>query len=391
MVKNKKVNGAHLALITLIAALIASTQPFFLWNVEIGYVIALSSLFFVLWDSNVFRKSQRLLSFILLFIFYFIAAVHTYKINIFGSVFYFIPLFFYFVKDEYWIYVYKKFLLFYTITLIPSLIVYYMVVWGEIDLPHTIIPPLNINKSHDYLAYPFLVIPDQLLSFRFSGYYDEPGVIGTISGTLFVVNKCQLKNWKDWILLISGIFSFSLFFYGLIILYVLLFGSFKYRLFLGIFLFISISLLIGTDNPFNNLIIERLDVDEGDNLSRLTRTDLFFDDFYKKFVHSDKFWYGYGNTYSETVANPSGASYKDLIVDFGIIMFFFYLIALFLYYLSFKLKLKTVLLLLMLMLANIYQRPFVFSLVYIFLLVLPPAIFKANEQCISNLSSSRVA
>ena len=381
MVKNHEAKKAHFPLIILLLVLIISTQPFYLWNVKIEYFVVSTIFIYVLYDFACYQNPKRMLSFLLLSIFYLTATFHTYHVNIFASLLYFfLPLLFYFVRDEHWIYVYKKYLLFYTITLVPSLVVYFLVVWGGIDLPHTIIPPLNEAKSYNYLAYPFLVVPDTLLSLRFMGYYDEAGVIGTISGTLFLINKCDLKKWENWILLISGIFSFSLFFYLLILVYVLLFGSLKTKLLSGTVFAVVVFYLIGTDNPLNNLIFERLNMDNSESLYRLTRTDMYFDDFYNRFINSDMLWFGYGNTYTQTVVNTSGASYKFLIVDFGIIMFMVYIVALVIYYSSFKLKFKQILLLIFLMMANVYQRPFIFSLAYIFLLVSPPSILKAEEN-----------
>lgn len=378
MVKNYKLKGSRFALIILIGILIANMQPYYLWNAPIGLIVSLGIFLFVLWDFNC--NPLRLFSYFLLFIFYFISSLYTYHVNLTGLFFYgLLPLSFYFINEKNWVYVFKKILLIYSLTLIPSLIVYFLVVWGNVDLPHSIIPPLNELKQHDYYSYPFLVTSDGLESFRFYGYFDEPGVIGTFSGTLFVINKCNLKDWKNWILLISGIVSFSLFFYLLIVIYVFLFSSLKSKLLLAIIMFAFVAVLIGTDNPFNDLIIQRLNFEEMDDLSRLTRTDSDFDNFYNKFVNSDMIWFGYGSTYSEKVANQSGASYKDIIVDHGIIMFIIYIVALFFYYLSYKLKYKQILFLLFIMSANIYQRPFIFALAYIFLLVSPPAVLKMME------------
>ena len=216
------------------------------------------------------------------------------------------------------------------------------------------------------------------MSLRFCGYFDEPGVIGTISGVLLAVNRCNLKDWKSWPLLISGIFSFSLFFYVFIAMYVILFAPIKYKILSGIAVAVAMAYLVTGDSVVSDLILSRLEIGDDGTIVGDNRTRWFFDSFYENFLHSDKLWFGYGKGYASTEADPGGASYKHLIVDFGIVMSVLYLLAFTLFYMSFRLKFKDFLFVMMIFFAVMFQRPIIFSYVYLFLLIIPPIILKHN-------------
>ena len=363
----------------------ASIPPFFFWNIS-AIVYVLSSLGFFLyglWEKP--KNEYWRISIFLFILFYSYASFNLYDgLNLTGKIWngyrLFISFAIFFISRENWTEIYKKFLLVYTLTLIPSLLVYFSAIWGGLNLSHTFIPPLNELKDHGYIAYPFMVISEGLDNFRFCGYYDEPGVIGTVSGVLLIVNQCQMRDWKNWILLISGVFSFSLFFYILLSLYVLFFGSMKMKIALVIFTAVVIAYLANSDNVFSNLILARLQMGDDGMLVGDNRTKAAFDHFYDKFLHSDKLWFGYGHLYCSKVADIGGQSYKHIIVDHGIIMSILYVVAFVFYYLSYNLKKKQLFFVLMILLSVLYQRPFITYLLYLFLMISPVAMVKTTFE-----------
>ena len=368
-----------------VVLMIASIPPFYFWNISnIVYVLSSIGFFFYgLWE-NPQNKCWNI-SLFFFFFFYLYASLNLYDgLNFTGKLWngyrLFISFAIFFISHENWTEIYKKFLLVYTLTLIPSLFVYFSTVWGGINLPHSFIPPLNVNKDYGYLAYPFMVIDDGFEKFRFCGYYDEPGVIGTISGVLLIVNQCKMGDWKNWILFISGVFSFSLFFYVLVSLYLLLYGEIKVKITLAVLIGLAITYLANSDNVFSNLILARIEIGDDGSFAGDNRTIATFEYFYDKFLRSDKLWFGYGHLYSSKVVDTGGQSYKHLIVDYGIIMSVLYVVAYVFYYLSYSLKKKHLFFVLMILLSVLYQRPFITYLLYLFLMVSPAAMVKATFE-----------
>jgi len=364
--------------------LIISVPPFYFWNMVpvLIFIKVLALLLFGLWELP--KTGLRRWAVFLLFVFYFYVSRHPYlsfnsigvlwrlcRITLLCTIFC--------IGSKNIFNIYKKFVIIYAIIMIPSLIEYFLVCWFHIPLSYSIILPLNEIKKYTYRAYNFMVVVGMWDYYRFCGYFDEPGVIGTISGVLLALNRFNMKDWKSWPILISGIVSFSLFFYVFIALYLLLFGKTRTKIIVGFSVFVVLMLTATSDTMFNELILERLKIDSGKWIGD-NRTKSVFDDFYVGFIHSDKFWFGYGDQFCSLVADSGGASYKHIIVDYGIIMSSVFFLAFFLYYTSYRLKVKNLLFSIMIFLTVLFQRPMVLSIVYLFLLVSPPAVFKHNED-----------
>lgn len=353
----------------LIVAIITSSFPFYIWGnsfFNIGLFLGYP-LSFLLWKRNV--EIKHVFVVVLFVCFYFYAFFFAQNLSFFGNILTLFPCCLFLIKDEYWCIIYRKYTFFFSVTLIPSLIVYFLVIWLNISLPYNVIEPINALKTYAYLAYPFCVIPDLAIeSFRFCGYYDEPGVIGTIAGVLLVTNNVNLKKWINWPILVAGIFSFSIYFYLLLLLYFFLFSSLKKKIIFLISLFLII-LPIKEDPLLDKFLFSRMEFEDGE-LSGDNRTSASFETWYQKYLNSNKLLEGYGRGKS-SIVDSGGASYKHLIVDYGIIAFFIYCFSFtLLYWNKFGFS-KNTLLLCVLFCSLIYQRPFVFSLVYLFLLISP--------------------
>lgn len=358
-----------------------SIPPFFFWSISsiISVIASFGFFFYGLWKKpqNQFRR----ISLFLFIIFYLYTSLNVYgQFNFVGRLWngyrLLITFTIFFISDENWTIIYKRFLTIYVVTLIPSLIVYFSAIWVGIDLPHTFLSPLNELKDHGYYAYPFMVISEGLENFRFCGYYDEPGVIGNISGVLLIVNRCNMRDWKNWILLISGIFSFSLYFYGIVSLYIFFFGSKEVKIALILLVVVAMTYLATSDNVFSNLILARLEMGDDGGLAGDNRTQESFNFFYKRFLDSDMLWFGYGQFYSSTVVDTGGQSYKHLIVDHGIIMSILYIVAFFFYYISYNVKKKHLMFLLLILFSILFQRPFILYILYLFLMISPAAMIR---------------
>ena len=104
-----------------------------------------------------------------------------------------IPILFYadrkFLTDAF-----EKFVYVFSITLAFSIIQFILVQILGISMPAKSIQPLNKAKQASYLAYTFYVTTNQWgadILPRFFGYYDEPGVVGTLSGLILMTRQSE--------------------------------------------------------------------------------------------------------------------------------------------------------------------------------------------------------
>lgn len=127
----------------------------------------------------------------------------------------------------------------------------------------------KVMKNENYMLYPFSValayMYEQDGFYRFIGFFDEPGLLGTVAFFLLATANYNIKNAKNTIILIAGLISLSLAFYVLTFIY-LFFCSFKqYKKILYLMFFAgSIYILSSISIPFNKAIGSRLHIVHSD-------------------------------------------------------------------------------------------------------------------------------
>lgn len=341
-----------------------SIPPYFLWQIENLKVYLL--LLFVAISFLICKKiSQSNLSFFLL-----IGTVYTFFSfrnggNIFGLLDAWLICFILLLPKDFLYRIFNKLIKLYAILLIPSIVIYILVIIFGFSLPHDIIQPLVKAKNYLYFQYPSLVVPNTLNEgfsyFRFHAWFDEPGVIGTISGIFLLINRINFKRWEFYPIIISGILSMSITFFILLFISIILFQPLKIKIIM-IVVFIVIGIYSSENGIIENLVFNRLTIENG-RLAGDNRTQGSMDNFMEEFWHSDKVLWGYGNNYSNVV-NFGGASYKDLIVDNGIFGFLIFCISsLFFAYINLRFS-KQFLIYIIIFGSIIYQRPFINHLIY---------------------------
>ena len=95
---------------------------------------------------------------------------------------------------------------------------------------------------------------------------------------------------------------------------------------------------------------------------------------------------GYGSGYASKVQYPGGASFRFILVDMGWPLSIIFCLGMLLYYKSVigkRAKYKDYLLAIIIFVGIMYQRPFIFNLFYVFLMIIP-------AHRISELSNDRV-
>jgi len=119
----------------------------------------------------------------------------------------------------------------YAFFLILGLFVYLLCLIGVV-LPWSSLTPISLTRADNgvfYRNYLFsLALSTEVFNagfgeiYRFASLYDEPGVVGTVSALLLVVSRFDLRSISSKIILISGLVSFSLAFYVLSGVYIIL-------------------------------------------------------------------------------------------------------------------------------------------------------------------------
>lgn len=353
--------------------LLLLTHPYFIWNRVSDLIILFVCVIISLGQISNIRDSKG--AAILLTGLYFILAFNS-NVNVFGFIALIsIPVIFY-IKKSFLIKVFNTYLFIFSITIIPSLFTFLLIILG-VDFSYNIIEPLNSLKEYNYAQYPFLVIPQNpnIVFPRFCGYYDEPGVVGTIAGVLLIAKRFNIKAKLNIPIFLAGLLSFSLYFYLLLIINIIIFEKTKFKIIATLLLLLTVSYTYNNEILYE-LLFKRLNYEEGAFMGN-NRSVEYFDTWYESFRYTNNYYWGIGDN-TNLKYNLGGASYKDIIVNFGIIYFITYMGAFCLFGLNLLRFSKQYLIYLVILFSVIYQRPFITSLFYIFLIFVP--IYILNEE-----------
>src|ERR1035437_6929063 len=295
------------------------TPPFYVWH-SISSLIFISICSLISLKHNKLNNQKHLLFFVVFFIIYLYFFIRS-EANIFGIITSLTILTLFIISNEFLNKIFKAYIQVFSISLIPSLIVFTIVYIFKIDLPHSYIEPLNPFKLYNYVQYPFLVQPNIViydLFPRYLGYYDEPGVIGTISGVILMSSGFNLKKKINIPIFIAGLLSFSFAFYLITLIYGIIFLRTKYKILLAI-VSIGIIILFTENKLLNTYVFSRFNFENG-KFAGDNRDDGNFETFYGHYSKSVDYYFGIGQKAS-SLNNKGGASYKDLIVSYGIFGF----------------------------------------------------------------------
>lgn len=346
------------------------TPPYYVWKAISPIVFVVLCILLTL--KHIKRNSLKHYVTFLFIIFIYIYIAFKSETNIFGIINLTGICTIFLISEQFLNNVFKNYISIYSISLIPSICVYFLVYVLGIDISYSHIEPLNHLKSYNYLQYPFLVQANNVINIilpQFFGYYDEPGVIGTVSGVILVSSRFNLKKMINIPVFIAGILSFSFAFYVIVLVYGLLFFKLKYKLLIAI-ITIGIVILFSENEILNNYVFNRFEYKDGKLVGDNRSMDKGFDSRYSQYMKSDDFYFGLGLKASQEF-NRGGASYKDLIISYGIITFIFFIsIFILLAFWRFQLKIEFLVYILIL-LAVLYQRPFISSYFYVFLIYAP--------------------
>lgn len=339
--------------------LFVMTNPFFFWFTPLK-TIAIILFYGVSFLHSAPIKKKYRIGLLLLTIFYFLVAIrYGLKLSMLYTMA--IPIVF-LINMSFLCRCFDKFIKILAVLLTISLVVYVMVAIVQMNLPHTHINPINSLKAEEGFSYDryFMLLVDATergVLTRFYGIYDEPGVVGTICSIILVSNQFAFKKNKYLIpIFLAGIFSFSLFFYIVSIVGVF----FNIRKSNIIYVLISIPIVLYALSFIPGveiLIYNRFLFEDGVWLGD-SRSTGNYEAWFNRFTKTADVWFGLGPG-ANLLHNKGGASYKDLIVNYGIVMFLMYILSLFILIIRTKSTLRDIIVASVIIFGYVFQRPFI--------------------------------
>lgn len=275
----------------------------------------------------------------------------------------------------------------FVIVLLVSLPFWILFLLG-VNLPHSapIQHPNGFHVYYDYYFFRISVRTVDALFPRFSSVFLEPGQLATPCVFLFFLNSLENKilSFKNIILLIAIIMSFSLIGFGLLLVSLVSIAWFRgsrFRYILTVFVLLVIGGFYNyfssfEDNAVSALILSRIEYDKDEMIVGNNRTSYIFDMNYRSFLQSNDKYFGVhdqlkGN--SNWASNSSG--YKKFIVHHGIVgltIFLLFIISLYWFNRNTKTTVFLLLLLTAFFVRDLLQNPMWMSMAIIGFSLLNP-------------------
>ena len=253
-------------------------------------------------------------------------------------------------------------------------IICYLSFYLNLGIPYSLKSYYVTRFEAYYVNYHFsyLFSDPEAVTPRLCGLYNEPGYFGTILALVLILDNCKLKKKGNICIFIAAIFTWSLAFWLILILFFIIryIKNYKYSLTLlsSLFIFIYIANNVQFENPQLNILLERFQFEDG-KLKGDNRTTSVFDNIYDGFIDSNDKYFGWGSNALTLRYDDLGTlSYKTFIINYGIIGFLILWGVPFICSLFYaKLRWKPIVFILLFFIST-YQRPHLYTNLFITIL-----------------------
>lgn len=264
--------------------------------------------------------------------------------------------------------VFRAFLLFLSIF---GIVVFISHIIG-IPLPHRNVEYYTESSYARYIDYFCCILFSESGSVRLCGLFNEPGAFGTFIALVLCVDKYNLSKYSNKILLLAGICTFSVAFFLISSVYLVLkyYDNLKVMVSEIIFLALFFVILpnIGFSSQILNKFFNRFNFVDGSFVAD-TRSTTFIDSLLESMFSNNSLLWGYGRGYFTLIDYSSGAStYKTVLIEHGIIGFTLIYGLLIVFALKMSRRNPFAIFFVVCFSLSIYQRPFVYTLVYFIIL-----------------------
>ena len=221
-----------------------------------------------------------------------------------------------------------------------------------VEKPHFQDNSESYYKHQVYYLFNTFTMSSPADIYRFAGPFLEPGHLGSMCVYLLYIDQFNLRKFGNIVLLLSTLMSLSLAAYGLMVGGVILVLIDK-RKYIAMAAMAAVFVLIGVgaasylngENVLNQAIVSRLEVTEDGEIAGNNRYTTFFKDTFKKYLKSDRIWFGAGRDAYSSRSDSSGtlmmgnAGYKRYFYLRGIVgstLIVMFLLVYFSRYMSFR-------------------------------------------------------
>lgn len=327
-------------------------RPYFIWQApEIILIMASVAISTIAATHISYKKNKDLLC-LLIIAYLFLSLIRGAHVGgtIINLSFAFLP----FMKMDFLLKVYEKFRIiiigFFTLSMVS-----YITVLLGVQTSSELIEPLNDLKQLQYAKFLFLVLPSTLDGFgRYCSVFDEPGVVGTLAGLMMCVEGFNFKRKGNFLILLNGLLSLSLFFYLISAVFLLYRLPAKYKLF---FIFGVMALYVLTiDNEILKIAIwDRLTLNEEGAMSGDTRNSEELMALWDRSKYNIQILFGYGEKYVRDYTGS--ASIQLFILRDGLLFVLMYFSVYLMYAKRIMKSNRDFLLFGLIMFLTLYQRP----------------------------------
>lgn len=348
-------------------------RPYFLWTfLDNNYlrlvIVFFSCILFFFFSSRLEKKEKMMMIFyIFIYIIYVLSNINW--IIVFSMFLFLVP----FARDSFYQKTFDSFYNIYCVIVGLGLLVWITHLLGFLE-PYAIIEQNSEFRENPYDVYPLVICERDMFAIRFGACFDEPGVVGTMSVLLLMARSFNIKDWRSWVVFLSGVFSLSFFFFGILGFYLVYYSIFvKKNLFIILLpsLLVVFAYLKTKDDPtMDYLVWERFELDKTEmKFSRDNRMTDEADRYYDKIRWTSEYWFGVNDWEKYWNLAAGGSSYKNVVMRNGMLFFLLYTLWFFLYA-SQKIRNRKLFYLFCIMyLAIVYQRTNLYDPVYTFLFV----------------------
>lgn len=322
-IKSSHVGGVNklrsLRVFLLVSLCFLSVQPWIVWDLNNLFPVIGLFYMFIVCFTTLKRRKYTVLPFLLII---YMLIPRTYEIISFKAALITSIAFVTFLQhedDDVKTEVFQKFVKLFSTLLVPGIILY--LVHYVIKLPFFIIPSRNLVLVQEYRNFGFFVeaVQDVDAIPRFRFIFDEAGVVGTVCFYLLLFLRYDFKPWRNKIILLAGLLSFSLFFYiGSFIMFFMMKITSVKRMLITVVTVLIVVIALSNTEVFNTLIYSR--ITNAQDLIGEQRTQEVFNAHYDKYVQTPQLAIGngMGSEFALEERKAAIASYKVYIYEYGI-------------------------------------------------------------------------
>lgn len=346
-------------------------------GITLEYILVFVAMALIVFSQRIIFNYMNILAIASVVIFWFLQITSNYNVRGINGVMFLMLVTFLFLDRYSMNEVYKKYRNIMILVSAFGIIAYINAIIQL--LPIEVYPYYEGQGGAVYLVMgPIYVYANVETGIRLCGIFNEPGYLGTVLALILCVEKYNLRNKGNVVMLVASICTMSFAFYLISFLYLFLknIGNIK-KMMIGVASIVTVLAIfnlfpllgnVGEISPEFEQLISRFSITDNGKFSGDNRTDIYIDEAFDKIFYSEKVLYGNGGGYARSIASKGVLSIVVMIVDYGFVGIIISYGTLLLSALFFNKLTVSSLAYILVFFISTYQRPDIFWLNYFVLL-----------------------